>query len=64
MKEKYTKRLEKLDKDLDDHFTELKEVFKKILFKGMIYRDLHHEGVVDLLENNVPEKWKDNNESN
>ena len=51
-------RLEKLDKDLNDHFIELKEVFKKILFKGMIYRDLHHEGVVDLLENSLTDEMK------
>jgi|AP82_1055514.scaffolds.fasta_scaffold450866_2 hypothetical protein len=58
MKEKYMKRLEKLDKDLDDDFIELKEVCKKILFKGMIYRDLHHEGVVDLLENSLTDEMR------
>ena len=52
------KRLNKLDKDLDDDFIELKEVCKKILFKGMIYRDLHHEGVVDLLENSLTDEMK------
>ena len=52
------KRLEKLDKDLDDDFIELKEVCKKILFKGMIYRDLHHEGVVYLLENSLTDEMK------
>ena len=51
-------RLEKLDKDLNDHFIELKEVFKKILFKGMNYRDLHHEGVVDLLDNCLTDEMR------
>ena len=52
------KRLEKLDKDLDVHFIELKEVFKKILFKGMIYRDLHHDGVVDLLDSSLTDEMR------
>ena len=52
------KRLEKLDKDLDDDLIELKEVCKKILFKGMIYRDLHDEGVVDLLENSLTDEMR------
>ena len=44
------KRLEEMDSELDVIFDELKETFKKLVFKSMIYRDLHFENVKDKLE--------------
>ena len=44
------KRLEEMDSELDVIFDELKEMFKKLVFKSMIYRDLHLDDVKDKLE--------------
>ena len=44
------KRLEEMDSELDMIFDELKETFKKLVFKSMIYRDLHLDDVKDKLE--------------
>ena len=44
------KRLEEMDSELDVIFDELKETFKKLVFKSMIYRDLHLENVTDKLQ--------------
>jgi hypothetical protein len=44
------KRLEEMDSELDIIFDELKETFKKLVFKTMIYRDLHLDDVKDKLE--------------
>ena len=39
-----------LDKELDEIFDEMKTVFQKLVFKTMIYRDIHFEVVGDKLE--------------
>jgi len=44
------KRLEEMDSELDVIFDELKETFKKLVFKSMIYRDLHLDNVKDKLQ--------------
>jgi hypothetical protein len=44
------KRLEEMDSELDVIFHELKETFKKLVFKSMIYRDLHFDNVKEQLE--------------
>ena len=44
------KRLEEMDSELDVIFDELKEMFKKLVFKSMIYRDLHLDTVEEQLE--------------
>ena len=44
------KRLEEMDSELDMIFDELKETFKKLVFKSMIYRDLHLDNVKEQLE--------------
>ena len=44
------KRLEQMDSELDEIFDELKETFKKLVFKSMIYRDLHFDNVKEQLE--------------
>ena len=45
------KRLEEMDSELDVIFDELKETFKKLVFKSMIYRDLHLDNVKeDIIE--------------
>ena len=44
------KRLEEMDSELDMIFDELKETFKKLVFKSMIYRDLHLDNVKDKLQ--------------
>ena len=44
------KRLEEMDSELDKIFDELKETFKKLVFKSMIYRDLHLDNVKEQLE--------------
>ena len=49
MKNKQEK-LVQLDTELDKIFDELKEVFKKLVFKSMIYRDLHLDNVKEQLE--------------
>ena len=46
----YKEKIEKLDTELDKIFDELKEVFKKLVFKSMIYRDLHLDNVKEQLE--------------
>ena len=38
-----------MDSELDMIFDELKETFKKLVFKSMIYRDLHLDDVKDKL---------------
>ena len=43
-------KLFQLDTELDKIFDELKEVFKKLVFKSMIYRDLHLDNVKEQLE--------------
>ena len=43
-------KLVQLDTELDKIFDELKEVFKKLVFKSMIYRDLHLDNVKEQLE--------------
>ena len=35
------KKLIQLDKELDGIFEELKETFKKLVFRSMTYRDIH-----------------------
>ena len=35
----YEEKIEKLDTELDKIFDELMDVFKKMIFKSMIYRD-------------------------
>mgnify|MGYP005657510477 FL=1 len=44
------KRLEEMDSELDVIFDELKEMFKKLVFKSMIYRDLHLDTVEEQLD--------------
>ena len=39
-----------LDKELDEIFDEIKSVFQKLVFKTMIYRDIHFEVVRDKLQ--------------
>ena len=39
-----------LDTELDEIFDELKEVFKKLVFKSMTYRDIHFDMVSDKLQ--------------
>ena len=39
-----------MDSELDEIFNELKETFKKLVFKTMIYRDYHLDDVKDKLE--------------
>jgi len=43
-------KLVQLDIELDKIFDELKEVFKKLVFKSMIYRDIHFDMVSDKLQ--------------
>ena len=45
------KKLMNLDTELDDIFEEMKETFKKLVFKSMIYRDIHFDVVSDKLQN-------------
>ena len=47
------KRLEEMDSELDMIFDELKETFKKLVFKSMIYRDLHFDNVKEQLEKSI-----------
>ena len=49
MKNKEQKMIQ-LDKALDEIFDEMKSVFQKLVFKTMIYRDIHFEVVGDKLE--------------
>ena len=62
------KRLEEMDSELDVIFHELKETFKKLVFKSMIYRDLHFDNVKDKLEKSFdklsPESKRMINENN
>ena len=62
------KRLEEMDSELDVIFDELKEVFKKLVFKSMIYRDLHFDNVKEKLEKSFdklsPESKRMINENN
>ena len=62
------KRLEEMDSELDVIFHELKETFKKLVFKSMIYRDLHLDNVKDKLEKSFdklsPESKRMINENN
>jgi len=44
------KKLMNLDTELDEIFDELKEVFKKLVFKSMTYRDIHFDMVSDKLQ--------------
>jgi len=44
------KKLMNLDTELDEIFDELKETFKKLVFKSMIYRDIHFDMVSDKLQ--------------
>ena len=44
-------KLNQLDTDLDEIFDEMKETFKKLVFKSMIYRDIHFDVVSDKLQN-------------
>ena len=46
----YKEKIEKLDTELDKIFDELKEVFKKLVFKSMVYRDLSMDIVSDKLQ--------------
>ena len=43
-------KLVQLDTELDKIFDELKEVFKKLVFKSMIYRDIHMDMISDKLQ--------------
>ena len=43
-------KLFQLDTELDKIFDELKEVFKKLVFKSMVYRDLSMDIVSDKLQ--------------
>ena len=43
-------KLVQLNTELDKIFDELKEVFKKLVFKSMIYRDLSNDIVSDKLQ--------------
>ena len=43
-------KLIQLDTELDKIFDELKEVFKKLVFKSMIYRDIHLDMLSDKLQ--------------
>ena len=62
------KRLEEMDSELDVIFHELKEVFKKLVFKAMIHRDLHFDNVKEQLEESFdklsPESKRMINENN
>ena len=62
------KRLEEMDSELDVIFHELKETFKKLVFKSMIYRDLHFDNVKEQLEKSFdklsPESKRMINENN
>ena len=49
MKNKEEKLIQ-LDTELDKIFDELKEVFKKLVFKSMVYRDLSMDIVSDKLQ--------------
>ena len=49
MKNKEEKLIQ-LENDLDKIFDELKEVFKKLVFKSMIYRDIHLDMLSDKLQ--------------
>ena len=49
MKNKEVKLIQ-LDSELDKIFDELKEVFKKLVFKSMVYRDLSLDIVSDKLQ--------------
>lgn len=49
MKNKEEKLIQ-LDSELDKIFDELKEVFKKLVFKSMVYRDLSMDIVSDKLQ--------------
>ena len=63
------KKLMNLDTELDEIFEEMKEIFKKLVFKSMIYRDIHMNMISDKLQESFdklsPElkeklKWKQN----
>ena len=43
-------KLVQLDTELDKIFDELKETFKKLVFKSMIYRDIHLDMLSDKLQ--------------
>ena len=43
-------KLVQLNTELDKIFDELKEVFKKLVFKSMVYRDLSMDIVSDKLQ--------------
>ena len=49
MKNKEEKLIQ-LNSELDKIFDELKEVFKKLVFKSMVYRDLSMDIVSDKLQ--------------
>ena len=49
MKNKEVKLIQ-LNSELDKIFDELKEVFKKLVFKSMVYRDLSMDIVSDKLQ--------------
>ena len=55
----YEEKIEKLDTELDKIFDELKEVFKKMIFKSMIYRDCCMEMNRELLEKSLPKEMKE-----
>jgi len=44
------KKLIQLDKELDGIFEELKETFKKLVFRSMTYRDIHLDMISDKLQ--------------
>ena len=44
------KKLMNLDTELDEIFEEMKEIFKKLVFKSMIYRDIHMDMISDKLQ--------------
>ena len=58
MKNKQEK-LVQLDTELDKIFDELKEVFKKLVFKSMIYRDCCMEMNRELLEKSLSKEMKE-----
>ena len=43
-------KLNHLDTELDEIFDEMKETFKKLVFKSMIYRDIHMNMISDKLQ--------------
>ena len=61
-------KLNQLDTDLDEIFEEMKETFKKLVFKSMIYRDIHLDMISDKLQESFdklsPESKRMINENN